>query len=147
MTIPSPDTYGERERHRLVLGLGLACLAALLAMFSNQMLVFAWSVSLALTLSLALGVMQQGKLGPFRWPLAAALAVWLLALTLMQVLPRGPERLVLGFTPAVAAGVYLLWLLPLVLVTLPYALHFDRFVLTPAAYEGFAARQRHRDES
>jgi hypothetical protein len=121
---------GDLARNRLMTGLGLTLVAAAIAMFLNQTLVFAAGVSLALVLSVALGASKRGTLGPFRSYLFAALAVWWLAFAGMHLLPHSTDTLVLGFPPATAVAIYGLWLAPFFVVTLPYALHFDRFILT-----------------
>lgn len=127
-------------------GLLLALLLAGITMWLGLTLVFAWSISLSILLAVAMGARRQGSLGPFRGWLIAALLVWLLAFALMHAASSDAARLWWGLPPATAAAVYLLWPAPLLLVTLPYALHFDRHVLDDAAWESIRPYLRDRDE-
>lgn len=122
----------ERLRSLTVAGLGLALLSCALAMALNATLAAAAAVSLILTLSAVLGALRPEGLGPFGPWFVAALGAWLLAFAGMHWLPSDTQTLVLGLPPATAAAVYLLWPAPLLLVTLPYCLYFERAVLKPA---------------
>lgn len=121
-----------RLRHILVLALGAAFLACGLAMLAGATLVAAWCVSLILTLAASLGAVRESGLGPFKPFFIAALLVWLLAFALMHGLSASTAQLILGLPPATAASVFILWLAPLFLVTLPYSLYFDSSVLSAA---------------
>ncbi len=134
----------NRLSQLLVATMGLAFLGAGVAMFAGFSLAFAWCVSLILTLAVALGAARQGRLGPFTPFLVAALLVWIGAFTLMHLLPAGIERLVLGFPPATAAAMFLLWLLPVLTVTLPYGLLFERAVLDEAQVRELERRRAAR---
>lgn len=126
------------------LGLLVSLVAAGISMWLGLSLVFAWSCSLAMLLVIAMGARRRGSLGPFRPWLVAALVVWLLAFALMHAASSDSARLLLGLPPATAAAVYLLWPAPLLLVTLPYALHFDRHVLDDAAWDSIRPYLRDR---
>lgn len=117
-----------RVQDALVAALGLALTGLLGALWIGASLVAGALVSLILTLTLALGALREGRLGPFGPWLAAALLAWLAAFTLMHVLPADTATLWLGLPPATAVAVYGLWPAPLVLVTLPYALHFQGWI-------------------
>lgn len=108
----------------IAMGLSLA------ALFLDATLALSGGVSMILMLTLWLGAMKGDDVGPFLPYIAASGAVWLVAFTLMHLLPQSADELVLGFPPATAAMVYGLWILPLFTATLPYAIHFDRFTLT-----------------
>jgi hypothetical protein len=127
----------DRTRDALVAGLGLAMLGCGVALWGGYTLVFAWGVSLCLTLALALGALRDGSLGPFRPWVYAALLAWAVAFLLMHALSADATRLVLGLPPATGASVFLLWPAPLVLVTLPYALYFERHILSREAAQAF----------
>ena len=130
----------------LALGLLVSLVAAGISMWLGLSLVFAWSYSLAMLLVIAMGARRRGSLGPFRPWLVAALVVWLLAFALMHAASSASAQLLLGLPPATAAAVYLLWPAPLLLVTLPYALHFDRHVLDDAAWATIRPYLRDRSE-
>lgn len=136
------STVHDTAADRLVAWLGLAMLVTGLCMLGGFTLLFAWGVSLSLTLCLALGARRNGRLGAFKPWLIAALAVWIAAFGLMHAASNEVTRLWLGFTEATAASVYLLWPAPFLLVTLPYALLFDRHVLSD---DDWAAIERFRD--
>ena len=129
---------------RLVAWLGLSLVVTGLCMLGAFPLLFAWGVSLTLTLCLALGARRNGRLGAFKPWLIAALGVWIVAFGLMHAANNDATRLWLGFTEATAASVYLLWPAPFLLVTLPYALLFDRHVLSK---DDWAAIERFRGEA
>ena len=133
----------DRMQHRLVLALGVSFVLAAGCMFAGQSLAFSGCVSLILSLAAALGALKRGRLGPFKPFFAAALAVWLLAFGLMHGLPATAETLWLGLPPATAISVFVLWLAPLFLVTLPYALFFESHVLSG---EDFDEVLRHAGE-
>ena len=122
----------------LALGLLVSLVAAGISMWLGLSLVFAWSYSLAMLLVIAMGARRRGSLGPFR--------PWLLAFALMHAASSASAQLLLGLPPATAAAVYLLWPAPLLLVTLPYALHFDRHVLDDAAWASIRPYLRDRSE-
>ncbi len=122
----------ERLRNGLAVGLGCTFLACGLAMLAGASLVAAWSVSLILTLAASLGAVKDSGLGPFKPFFIAGLLVWLIAFALMHGLSSGTQQLFLGLPPATAASVFILWLAPLFLVTLPYGLYFDSAVLSAA---------------
>lgn len=120
----------DRGADTLVAGLGVALLATGITMLAGLTVLFAWGVSLTLTLCLALGARRDGRLGAFKPWLITALAVWLVAFSLMHMASNDVTRLWFGFTEATAASVYLLWPAPFLLVTLPYAFLFDKHVLS-----------------
>ena len=109
-------------------------------------MIFAWGISLLLVLCCALGAARDGGTGPFRWWLGAALACWLVLFSMIHALPNDPAQLFLGFTQATAAAVYGLWLMPLVLVTLPYALHFHRATMDEETLRRIEAMGAERKE-
>ena len=123
---------GDSQRDRLVAAIFLALIATTTAAFAGLSVIFAWGSSLLLVLCAALGASRDERLGPFRAWFAAALACWLLVFTLIHALPNDPTRLFGGLTWATAAAVYGLWLMPLLLVTLPYAIHFHGAVVDEA---------------
>ncbi len=129
------NAAAARLRQILVLALGAAFLACGLAMLAGATLVAAWAVSLILTLAASLGAVRESGLGPFKPYFIAGLLVWLLAFALMHELSASTEQLILGLPPATAASVFILWLAPLFLVTLPYSLHFESGVLSAADLE------------
>lgn len=133
----------DRGTDQLVGLLGVAFLMTGITMLAGMTMLFAWGMSLVLTLCLALGARRQGRLGPFKPWLIAALVVWLLAFALMHAASNDATRLLFGFTEATAAAVYLLWPAPFLLVTLPYAFLFDRHVLSDADWE---AIEQFRDQ-
>lgn len=120
----------ERETDQLVGWLGAAFVATGVTMLAGMTVLFAWAMSLVLTLCLALGARRNGTLGPFKPWLIAALLVWLVAFALMHAASNSVVQLWLGFTEATAVSVYLLWPAPFLLVTLPYAFLFDKNVLS-----------------
>ncbi|MCZ6506756.1 MAG: hypothetical protein O7A04_01725 [Acidobacteria bacterium] len=81
---------------------------------------------------IAVGAAKDGRLGPLAWPLGLLLLVLEAAMLGMIVLRgRLPELPWVGGLPLAAAiQLYGMWLLPLALVALAYALTFDRFTLT-----------------
>lgn len=136
METPTHHAAAEDRAQRLtVAALGLAFVAAATAMFLQLTLVFAALVALILTLAAALGAIRNGQLGPFKPFFAAALLVWVVAFAGMHWLPSSTETLVLGLPPATAVSLLVLWLAPLFLITLPYGLYFDDFVLPDAAFD------------
>lgn len=118
------------KRDILVAWLAVAFALTLVTLWFDATLAFAGGVSVILMLTLWLGAMKAEDVGPFMPYIVASGAVWLVAFTLMHVLPDTADELVLGFPPATAAMIYGLWILPLLTATLPYAIHFDRFTLT-----------------
>lgn len=122
----------ERQRDFLVACIFMALLLTSVGAFAGLTVIFAWGISLLLVLTCALGATRDGSSGPFRWWFGAALVCWLVLFGLIHSLPNDPDHLVMGFTHATAAAVYGLWLMPLLLVTLPYALHFHRATLDEA---------------
>lgn len=120
----------DREADQLVGWIGAGFAVTGITMLAGMTVLFAWSMSLVLTLCLALGARRQGRLGPFKPWLIAALLVWLLAFGMMHAASNSVVQLWFGFTEATAVSVYLLWPAPFLLVTLPYALFFDKHVLS-----------------
>lgn len=118
------------NRDIVVAWLGLALGLGLVAMLLDATLAFAGMVTAVLTLAFWLGAMRREELGPFAPYVVASFVVWLVAFAGMHLLSHGTDELILGLPPATAVMVYGLWLLPLLTVTVPYALHFDRFTLT-----------------
>lgn len=135
---------GDHDNTPLMVGLLAAFIVAGLTMWFALTALFAWSVSLILVLAAAVGARRNGSLGPFRYWLVAALAVWIVAFALMHVASSDTARLILGLPPATAAAVYILWPAPLLLVTLPYAWHFHDHVLTD---EDWAAIEQFRRDA
>lgn len=81
---------------------------------------------------IAVGAARGGRLGPLAWPLGLLLVVLEGAMLGMVALRgRVMELPWVGGLPLVAAiQLYGMWLAPLALVALAYALTFDRFTLT-----------------
>lgn len=138
----------EHERHRdfLVASIFMALIVTAVGAFAGLTVIFAWGISLLLVLCCALGAARDGGTGPFRWWLGAALACWLVLFSMIHALPNDPAQLFLGFTQATAAAVYGLWLMPLVLVTLPYALHFHRATMDEETLRRIEAMGAERKE-
>lgn len=126
------------NRDIVVVWLAAALALSAAAVAVDASLAFAGGVTATLVLLILLGAMKgpEGDPGPFAPWLALAGTAWLLAFAAMHLLPQTVEEaggaggLWLGLPPATAAMVYGLWIVPLFLATLPYALHFDRFTLT-----------------
>ncbi len=80
---------------------------------------------------IVIGVSGRGSLGPLRLPLVCLLLVLEgCAVTLLLLKGQGIDGPWIGGLPlAAAVQLYGLWLLPLPLVTLTYALTFDRYEL------------------
>lgn len=97
---------------------------------------------------IALAVARTGRLGPL-WAPLAVLLVLLVGCTAAMLALRGRvlEAPWLGGLPLAAAiQLYGLWLAPLLLVALAYALTFDRYELPAGEIERLEARHRDRSE-
>lgn len=81
---------------------------------------------------IAVGAARDGRLGPLAWPLGLLLLMLEGAMLGMVVLRGRVLELpwVGGLPLAAAIQLYGMWLAPLALVALAYALTFDRFTLT-----------------
>ncbi len=88
---------------------------------------------------IAVGAARGGRLGPLAWPLGLLLLVLEVSMLGMIALRgRLPELPWVGGLPLAAAiQLYGMWLAPLALVALVYALTFDRFTLTDEALRRF----------
>lgn len=128
---PAEDGF-ERVRGGLVLLIAASALGDLLAMWAGRSLLAAALTALLLTAVLMLGAWRPRGGGPLRIWYALALVAWLICFAAMHWLPADTQRLVLGLPPATAAALLGLWLAPLLLVTLPYVLHFNTAVLDAA---------------
>lgn len=136
MRNPQPHTATNRlspaesgtEGHALILLIAASASLALFAIWLNHSLVQAATTSALLTSTLALGALHNGRLGPFRYWLSAALIIWLLTFCGMHLLPATVTQLWLGLPPATFVMLAGLWLGPLLCVTLPYAIHFKHIL-------------------
>jgi hypothetical protein len=144
-----PEGSGGRLARAAVAGSALAALAALLAGGRWGEWVFA-AAAVAMPVALcALGAVRRGRFGG---PLAVALAVLLAVLAgsflvlflLRGRLPDGPWIAGLPLAPAVLLGG--VWLLPLALVGLAYALTFERQGITEEDLARLRARRRETAE-
>ena len=113
----------------LVASFFVALLMTTVSAFTGYPAVMAWGISLMLTLMLGLGASRNGTTGAFKPFLILALIAWLVSFSLLFTLSSSTDALVGGLPPATAAAVYGLWIAPLLLVTIPYALLFHKHVL------------------
>lgn len=98
---------------------------------------------------IAVGAAKGGRLGPLAWPLGLLLLVLEASMVGMIVLRgRLPELPWVGGLPLAAAiQLYGMWLLPLALVALAYALTFDSFTLTDEDLRLFREETRREETS
>lgn len=89
---------------------------------------------------MALGAVGRRGLGSAKWALVALLAVLATAAVGVLALSGGSGGTVGGFPVAAVVQVAGLWLLPLPIATLAYALTFERTGLTPRDLEELRAR-------
>lgn len=129
---------GERRRNALVAAFGLVLAATALAAWMGWPALLGWGTGTLVVLAAAIGAIRDGRLGILGWYLAAAELAYLLLFWLMLRLPADTGHLVGGLPPATAAAIYGLWLVGLLLVTLPYALHFGSAVLDQRTLERIA---------
>lgn len=111
----------------LVAAASLAALVALLLPGAAADWTFAFATALLPVALMALGAAGGRGVGPAGWALAALLAV--LAASVADILAFAGDPgagTALGFPLAALVQVVGLWLLPLPLATLAYALSFDR---------------------
>jgi len=103
------------------------------------------AVALPVTL-IAVGAARGGRLGPLAAPLLVLLVLLESSVLAMLALRGRVTDLpwILGLPLPAAIQLYVMWLLPLGLVALVYALTFDRFTLTEADLDRL--RRRARDE-
>lgn len=116
---------------------GVLIVSALLQWY----LVFAWATVLIIMAYAAIGGQKKGSLGPIGPVLlliGAVLIVAFAAIFSIWVPGKAPSSLVLGFHPATAILVYVIWLFPIVL-GVAYALNFSKFVLTDEEFEAIKA--------
>jgi len=105
-----------------------------------------WTFALATTLLpvalMALGARSRRGIGPARWALVVLFAVLAVSVGVILALAGRPAGgpTVLGFPFAALVQVVGLWLLPLPLATLTYALTFDRAGLGPGELEALRER-------
>jgi hypothetical protein len=96
---------------------------------------------------IAVGAARNGRLGPLAWPLGLLLLVLEAAMVGMIVLRGRLLELpwVGGLPLAAAIQLYGMWLLPLALVGLAYALTFDSFTLTEEDLRKFRQETRREE--
>ncbi|MFZ5633161.1 MAG: hypothetical protein ACOY40_09975 [Bacillota bacterium] len=129
--------------NRDAMAVAMAVLSAVL-MISALMkwyLVFAWATVLIIMAYAAIGGQKKGSLGPIGPVLLLVGAVLLVAFAAIFSIwtpGKAPTSLVLGFHPATAILVYVIWLFPIVL-GIAYALNFSKFVLTEEEFESIKA--------
>lgn len=103
-----------------------------------------WTFALATALLpvalMALGAAGRRPLGAARWALVALLAILAAAAAGVLALSGRGAGTVAGFPLAAVVQVAGLWLLPLPIATLAYALTFDRTGLAPRDLEELRAR-------
>lgn len=115
------------------------CLHGVFAEYLFAVLAMAYPVAL-----IAMAVARHGELGPLAVPLGLLLLI-LEGCALAMLLLRGRvmDAPWIGGLPAAAAvQLYGLWLLPLVLVALAYALSFDAFEMSAQDLERFESATR-----
>lgn len=91
---------------------------------------------------MALGAAGRRRLGAAAWALAALLAILAGAVAGILALARGSSGTLAGFPLAAVVQVVGLWLLPLPVATLAYALTFDRTGIDRRDLEELRARVR-----
>lgn len=121
----------------------LACLLAVLCALLMVAALCKWYTTFSLLTVCAivtyglLGAYKKGSMGPTGGILlvvGAVLAVAFLALFSLWKPGQLPARLVLGFHPATAVLVYVIWLFPII-TGIVYAFTFKSFTLTPEEFE------------
>lgn len=129
--------------NRDTMAVAMAVLSALLIISAlmKWYLVFAWATVLIIMAYAAIGGQKKGSMGPIGPVLLLVGAVLLAAFAAIfsiWVPGKAPAALVLGFHPATAILVYVIWLFPIVL-GIAYALNFNKFVLTDEEFEAIRA--------
>lgn len=128
---------------RDAMAVAMAVLSAVLIISALMQwhLIFAWATVLILMAYGIIGGQKKGTLGPIGpWLLVVGivLLVAFAAIFSIWVPGKAPSGLVLGFHPATAILVYVIWLFPIVL-GIGYALNFGKFVLTDEEFEAIKA--------
>lgn len=129
------------NRDLMVIILMILSAVLMIAAFAGWYLVFSLVTVLACIAYGALGVYKRGSLGSLGPVLAVVGAVMLGAFIAMFALwkpGQAPVHYVLGFPPATAVLVYVIWLFPAVLGIL-YAVNFKRCVLSEEEFEKIRA--------
>lgn len=129
------------NRDVMAVSMAVLCAVLIISAFMKWFLVFSWATILCIMAYGAIGGEKKGSLGPIGSVLLLVGAVLLVAFTAMFYLwtpGKVPDYFVLGFHPATAILVYVIWLFPVVL-GLAYALNFDKFVLSQKEFEAIQA--------
>lgn len=129
--------------NRDAMAVSMAVLSAVLIIsaLAKWYLVFAWATVLIIMAYGFLGGHKKGSMGPIGPVLLLVGAVLIVAFTAIFAIwvpGKAPASLVLGFHPATAILVYVIWLFPVVL-GIAYAVNFSKFVLTDEEFEAIRA--------
>jgi|YelNatPaOPRAMG01_1025707.scaffolds.fasta_scaffold09230_5 hypothetical protein len=124
-------------RDTLVYILAALCALLMIAALLKWYIVFSILTVCAIVTYGLLGAYKKGQIGPTGLTLLVVGAVLIVAfIALFSLWKPGqlPEKLILGFHPATAILVYVIWLFPII-TGVVYALTFKSFTLPPEEFE------------
>jgi len=108
--------------------------------------IVAYAMSFMIVGFMILGSAKNGKVGSLKLPFLFILFILLIGFSAMFLLPVGENIIYLwGFPLPTAVMIYFVWLLPLFVIPVAYALTFDNLTLTDSDLKRIEAVKENRE--